>query len=136
MLSTNIKLDKFQPTLARLVERLEIEGAEEREWIVGGVVNLSAVLEYGKHGGVLHRTGVSGSKESGPAAVRVVVKRVEEEVKIDVDEVKNAEEEARRRPEFINPPVKPRALTAASFTASEPDDHPACFKLALQFAFP
>ena len=85
---------------------------------------------------VLHRTGVSGSKESGSAAVRVVVKRVEEEVKIDVDEVKNAFDEARRRSAFINALVKPPALSSASFTPGEPDDHPACFKLALQFAFP
>ena len=34
MLFTNIQLVDFQPTLAWFVERLEIEGAEEREWIM------------------------------------------------------------------------------------------------------
>ena len=32
MLFTNVQLDDFQPTLARFIECLEIEGTEEREW--------------------------------------------------------------------------------------------------------
>ena len=32
MLFTNIQLDDFQPTLARFIKCLEIEGAEEGEW--------------------------------------------------------------------------------------------------------
>ena len=51
---------------------------------------------------------------------------------MSMNEVKNAEDEARRRSAFINALVKPPALSSASFTASEPDDHHACFKLALQ----
>ena len=34
MLFTNIQLDDFQPTLAQFIEHLEIEGAEEHEWIM------------------------------------------------------------------------------------------------------
>ena len=35
------------PTLGRFLERVEIEGAEQREWVMMGVVNVAAVLEYG-----------------------------------------------------------------------------------------
>ncbi|KAG2028897.1 hypothetical protein BDR03DRAFT_1057708, partial [Suillus americanus] len=48
MLFTNIQLDDFPPTLARFLERIEIEGAEEREWIMMAVVNIGAVFEYGR----------------------------------------------------------------------------------------
>ncbi|KIK36462.1 hypothetical protein CY34DRAFT_16369 [Suillus luteus UH-Slu-Lm8-n1] len=34
MLFTNIQLDNFSPTLARFIKRIEIEGAEEHEWIM------------------------------------------------------------------------------------------------------
>lgn len=40
MLFTNIQLDDFYPTLSRFLERLEIEGAEERDWIMMAVVNV------------------------------------------------------------------------------------------------
>jgi protein SMG6 len=35
-------------TLAPFLERLEIEDVEEREWIMMEIINLCAVLEYGK----------------------------------------------------------------------------------------
>jgi protein SMG6 len=34
MLFTNIQLDNFLPTLAHFIERIEIEGAEECEWVM------------------------------------------------------------------------------------------------------
>jgi len=34
--------------MARFIERLSIEGAEERKWIMMAVVNIGAILEYGK----------------------------------------------------------------------------------------
>ncbi|KAJ3525600.1 hypothetical protein NMY22_g10503 [Coprinellus aureogranulatus] len=37
MLFTRIQLDDFQPTLARFIERLDIEGADEKEWIMMGL---------------------------------------------------------------------------------------------------
>ena len=84
MLFTNIQLDDFQPTLARFIERLEIEGAEEREWIMMGVVNIASILEYGRPGGVLRKVGCVGSKEVGghgsqaasAIAMRVQAKKV------------------------------------------------------------
>jgi len=84
MLFTNIQLDDFQPTLARFIERLEIEGAEEREWIMMGVVNIASIMEYGRPGGVLRKVGCVGSKEIGghgsqaasAIAMRVQAKKV------------------------------------------------------------
>jgi hypothetical protein len=78
MLFTNIQMDDFQPTLARFIERLDIEGAEEKEWIMMAIVNITAVLEYGRPSGVLRKLGVVGPKEAaGPqqAAMRVMAKK-------------------------------------------------------------
>ncbi|KAJ7109155.1 hypothetical protein C8R44DRAFT_277493 [Mycena epipterygia] len=92
MLFTNVQLDDFQPTLARFIERLEIEGAEEREWIMMAVVNICAVLEYGKPTGVLKKAGGVGTRDmSGASAVamRVMAKRglaEDDKDKMDVDE--------------------------------------------------
>jgi len=98
MLFTNIQLDDFAPTLARFLERIEIEGAEDREWIMMAVINIGAVLEYGRPGGVLRKIGVVGAREGGSngATVRVVAKKNHgpsahleddgEEKRMDVDE--------------------------------------------------
>jgi len=64
MLFTNIQLDDFQPTLARFIERLEIDGSEEREWIVMGVV-------------VLRKVGSVGLKEVGLQAASAIAMRVQ-----------------------------------------------------------
>ena len=60
MLFTNVQLDDFQPTLARFIERLDIEGAEEKEWIMMGVVNITAIMAYGR------TAGCCGSSVVGP----------------------------------------------------------------------
>ncbi|KAJ7219067.1 hypothetical protein GGX14DRAFT_589783 [Mycena pura] len=92
MLFTNIQLDDFKPTLARFIERLEIEGAEEREWIMMAIVNICAVLEYGKPAGVLKKAGGVGTRDvSGASAVamRVMAKRAhadDDKNKMDVDD--------------------------------------------------
>src|SRR6266540_1844652 len=109
MLFTNIQLDDFQPTLARFVERLEIEGVEEREWIMMAVINITSVLEYGKPNGVLRRLGCFGAKE-GPqaAAMRVMAKKAAagvpgsvrpcpEEERMDVDDEHHQKEFDRDR---------------------------------------
>ena len=80
MLFTNIQLDDFQPTLARFIERLEIEGAEEREWIMMGIVNIASIMEYGRPGGILRKLGCVGSKEiggHGPQAASAIAMRVQ-----------------------------------------------------------
>ena len=79
MLFTNIQLDDFQPTLARFIERLEIEGAEERKWIMMGIVKIASIMEYGRPGGVLRNVGCVGSKEVGghrPQAASAIAMRV------------------------------------------------------------
>jgi len=73
MLFTNIQLDDFVPTLARFLERVEIEGAEEREWVMMGVVNVAAVLEYGRPSGLLRRVGALGGGSLG--AIGVMAKK-------------------------------------------------------------
>ncbi|PVF98027.1 hypothetical protein CPB86DRAFT_705961 [Serendipita vermifera] len=60
MLFTNIQLDDFQPTLARFLERLQLDGAQEREWIMMAAINIAAVLQYGKEDGMIKVVGGTG----------------------------------------------------------------------------
>jgi protein SMG6 len=64
MLFTNIQLDDFAPVLARLMKRLEIDGAEEREWIMMAAVNVCPVSECGRPQGVVRRV-AAGASSSG-----------------------------------------------------------------------
>jgi protein SMG6 len=50
MVFTNVQLDDFAGTLAHFLGRLEMEGEgiEERKWVMMGVVNLGALLDYGR----------------------------------------------------------------------------------------
>ncbi|EAU88181.2 hypothetical protein CC1G_03853 [Coprinopsis cinerea okayama7 len=78
MLFTNIQLDDFQPSLARFIERLTIEGAEEKEWIMMAVVNIASILEYGRPSSLLRKLGVVGPKDASgaqAAAMRVMAKK-------------------------------------------------------------
>ncbi|KAJ6546460.1 hypothetical protein DFH09DRAFT_1171098 [Mycena vulgaris] len=122
MLFTNVQLDDFQPTLARFIERLEIEGAEEREWIMMAVVNVCAVLEYGKPTGILKKAGgVSTRDMSGASAIRVMAKRGlndDDKDKMDVD-VEGVQQTS-------------PAMSDAEAAATEP---PAAFRFALQLLF-
>ena len=80
MLFTNIQLDNFQPTLARFIKHLEIEGTEEREWIMMWIINIASIMEYGRPGGVLRKVGCVGSKEvsgHGPQAASAIAMRVQ-----------------------------------------------------------
>jgi protein SMG6 len=81
MLFTNIQLDDFQSILARFIERLELDGAQEREWIMMAVMNIGAVFEYGRPGGILRRTSGIATRENdamsghSQSAVKVVTKK-------------------------------------------------------------
>lgn len=129
MLFTNIQLDDFQPTLARFVERLQIEGAEEREWIMMAVVNISAILEYGKPAGVMKSAGGVGTRAGDPgtqqgATMKVMAKKVSDEEKMDVDEAGGR--------------VGAEAMQSSPpMSEVEPDtpDYPPSFKFALQLTF-
>ncbi|KAG8969236.1 hypothetical protein FRC03_003761 [Tulasnella sp. 419] len=70
MLFTRIQLDDFKPTLARFMERLELDpvSVSESEWIMMAVMNIASVLEYGKADGVIKKLLNQGSSASGVAA--------------------------------------------------------------------
>ncbi|KAL1728623.1 hypothetical protein EV714DRAFT_285553 [Schizophyllum commune] len=90
MLFTNIQMDDFQPSLARLLERLTIDGAEEREWIMMAISNIGALLEYGKPTGLLRKAGAVRTREAvgaGMSAASVrLAKRAAEEDRMEVDD--------------------------------------------------
>jgi protein SMG6 len=163
MLFTNIQLDDFQPTLARFIERLEIEGAEEREWIMMGIVNIASIMEYGRPGGVLRKVGCVGSKEvGGPQAASAIAMRVQakkvaagilesktmlggvDEERMDVDEEHNVHPLShhllRSMDCVMRSPTLPEA-EAEPQTGGAPEDsngipdHPPVFKFALQLVF-
>jgi hypothetical protein len=68
MLFTNIQLDDFSPTLARLLGHLSIEGPGAREGTMMPAINIGALLEYGRPQGVLRRADVLGQLDRNPAA--------------------------------------------------------------------
>jgi protein SMG6 len=90
MLFTNIQLDDFTPTLARLLERLSIEEPEAREWTMMAAINIGALLEYGRPQDVLRCADVLGQLDRNPAAAATVTKvkltrRTHTDEKMDVD---------------------------------------------------
>ncbi|KAF9036720.1 hypothetical protein BJ165DRAFT_602423 [Panaeolus papilionaceus] len=134
MLFTNIQLDDFQPTLSRFIERLEIEGAQERDWIMMGVTNIASVFEYGRPSGLLRRVGCVGLKEAnGPqaaAAMRVMAKKAAAGVpgstnpdEMDVDQDQNGDA-------TMKSPSIPSAESQLSA-----DAQPLALKYALQLTF-
>ena len=63
--------------MARFIERLAIECVEEREWLMMAVMNIGAILEYGKAGGMVRRFGGLGAKEGANAAGGALQAQVE-----------------------------------------------------------
>ena len=136
MLFTNIQLDSFNAAMARFVERLAIEGAEEREWLTMATINICGILEYGS---VVRRCGGLGTKDGGNVQAQVeftmmrvmakktaagvpgsVPKPIEEE-KMDADgDGKDKDNKS---------PVIPPAEEASDV------DLPQAFKYALQLTF-
>ena len=77
MLFTHIQLDDFHPTLARFLERLQLDGAQERDWIMMAVVNVGALLEYGKSDALLRPSpSDAGSSISTAAKKRELVAKM------------------------------------------------------------
>ncbi|KAH6918955.1 hypothetical protein BKA70DRAFT_1458601 [Coprinopsis sp. MPI-PUGE-AT-0042] len=134
MLFTNIQLDDFQPSLARFIERLNIEGAEEKEWIMMGTVNIAAILEYGRPSGLLRKLGVVGPKDANvaqAAAMRVMAKKaaagvpgavVPQEDRMEVD----GDEQVTRSPIL---------LMSGQSPSSDTPELPPALSLALQLTF-
>ncbi|KIJ69496.1 hypothetical protein HYDPIDRAFT_79483 [Hydnomerulius pinastri MD-312] len=133
MLFTNIQLDDFTPTLARFLERLEIEGAEEREWIMMATVNIGAIMEYGRPGGVLRKVGGTGvTRDGAPAApIRVVAKRS--------TAVRHDEDGEEKRMEVDDDGTKPSPgqvqISPALSDVGLPLELPQTFKFAMELAF-
>ncbi|RDB24144.1 hypothetical protein Hypma_008825 [Hypsizygus marmoreus] len=133
MLFTHIQLDDFAPTLARFIERLEIEDAEERDWLMMGVINVASLFEYGKPGSVLGRV---GGKEPGVATVVITKPALNagggDDEKMDVDEP--------RRTSPLAPPARSTHQISPATSEAEADETPAreyptSFKYALQITF-
>lgn len=121
---TNVQLDDFQLTVARFIERLEIEGAEECEWIMMAAVNICAVLEYGKPTGVLKKAGGVGTRDmcgASAVAIRVMAKRGLAE---DDKDKKDVDEESMQQ-------------TSPAMSEAEPaaTEGPAPFRFGLQLLF-
>jgi hypothetical protein len=72
MLFTNIQLDNFSPTLARLPERLSIEEPEAQERTMMAAINIGALLENGRPQDVSLHARAMGQRD--PAAVVAVNK--------------------------------------------------------------
>ncbi|KAA1471246.1 hypothetical protein DENSPDRAFT_776086 [Dentipellis sp. KUC8613] len=150
MLFTNIQLDDFAPTLARLMERLAIEDPEEREWTMMAAINISAILEFGKQG-TMYRTGALGSIDerkgsAGAAANGAKVKLAKrangadegDDKKMDVDgeerrgSMEHGPAGAGTSPRPAATVQESPALSEASAQGTEP---PPAFNLALQLTF-
>jgi protein SMG6 len=129
MLFTNIQLDDFQSTLSRLLERLQIEEIEERDWMMMAVVNIGSVLEYGRPTAVLKQ--ISGIVPAIPPLPKSRTSSKKEERRdsdrMDID----AEEEDVKMfvVDGISLPVFAKANT-------DPDgDLPVHLRLSLQLTF-
>ncbi|KAH9028113.1 hypothetical protein EDB85DRAFT_2074672 [Lactarius pseudohatsudake] len=118
MLFTNIQLDDFSSTLARLVERLRIEEPEGREWAMMAAVNIGALLEYGRPQGFLRRSGVLG-QDRNPAAIAAATK-VKLAKKAQADERMEVDGEERRRSSDVDA-SNPQALSAIQISPALSD---------------
>ncbi|KAF8448043.1 hypothetical protein L210DRAFT_3441767 [Boletus edulis BED1] len=132
MLFTNIDLDDFAPTLSRFLERLEIEGAEERQWIMMAVTNIGALLEYSRPGGVLRRAGGAGTRDAtSTIPFRVFTKR-----NVPAQPEEDPEE---KRMDVDDDAAKPESLkTQTSPVLSDPPlsiELSQAFKYAMQLSF-
>ncbi|KAF6764811.1 hypothetical protein DFP72DRAFT_985932 [Ephemerocybe angulata] len=146
MLFTNIQLDDFQPTLARFIERLDIEGAEEKEWIMMAAVNITAILEYGRASSLMRKLGVVGPKDAAgtqqAASVRVMRKKAAAGVPGAVsppggEDMMDVDDDYRReRDQIMRSPAlhQLKPMTPPSPTTELPDCPPA-LNYAMQLTF-
>lgn len=143
MIFTNIQLDHFQPTLGRFIERLKIEGAEEKEWIMMAIINISGIMEYGRPSGLLRKLGVVGPKEPAgtqqAATIRVMAKKaaagVPGAVNPSAEDMMDVDGDQRReRDPTTNSPGRAEQLTPPYPNADLPDCPPGLHH-ALQLTF-
>jgi len=131
MLFTNIQLDDFQSTLSRLLERLQIEEIEERDWMMMAVVNIGSVLEYGRPTAVLKQ--ISGIVPTIPPLPKSRVSSKREERK-DSDRMDVDAEEEDIKMGIVADGATSSPLIAKADTDQD-GDLPMHLKLSLQLAF-
>lgn len=144
MLFTGVRLDDHDLTLSLFMERLRLEDAEERDWIMMAVINIATILESGEPNGFLHATGGMAALQRTPddrascccvSSKNMVVKKMDEmEVDddlVDLDKDMTAE---------IN--VKQNSVLNISSLLSQSSEYstaetvpPLTFTYALQLAF-
>ncbi len=129
MLFTNIQLDDFSQTLARLLERLSIEEPEGREWTMMAAINIGALLEYGRPQGVLRRAGVLGQPDRNPTASTAGTK-VKLARKAQADDKMEVDGDERSRSSDMT--VKAQGPPTDAAASQEP---PFAFKMAQELTF-
>ena len=130
MLFTKIQLEGFHPTLSRLLDRLQIEEIEERDWMMMAVINIGSVLEYGRPTAVLN--GISDIVPTIPPLPksRTSSKKEEREDPDRMDD--NAEEDDIKMGAVADEATS--STTIAMGDAGQDDLH-VHLKLSLQLAF-
>jgi len=152
MLLTKIQLDDFHPTLARFFERLQLEpgSVSESEWIMMAVLNIGAVLEYGRPEGIIRKAGgfvgatattsktkstdkpqskssrgdqMEGVVTNGPSQTMDDDRQMAEPEPFDLNE------------DRTNVAAAMEALSTNSTMSLNPDDLPYTLRLALQLMF-
>ncbi|KAF4578661.1 hypothetical protein EYR40_001189 [Pleurotus pulmonarius] len=93
MLFTASGLDNFDPILVRLLEKIAVDGAEEKDWIMMAVLNIGAVLEYGNPEGTLKQAGIASIEDFAPQPQSTSMK---DEMDVDEVNIPTTESEAKR----------------------------------------
>jgi protein SMG6 len=123
MLFTNIQLDDFQPTLSRFLERLQIEGVEERDWIMMGIINIASLFEYGRTTAVLYP--ICGFTGSAAAQQKLRLAKKEERKDSDRMEVDDGDDVKMIAADSVSDSPKMKEATVE-------DDLPVHLRLSLQ----
>jgi protein SMG6 len=70
MLFTSVQLDDFRPNLSHFIGHLNLEGAEEKEWIMMGIINIAArILQYECPSDLLRKPNVAKAAAGIPGVV-------------------------------------------------------------------
>ncbi|GJE97087.1 hypothetical protein PsYK624_132970 [Phanerochaete sordida] len=143
MIFTNIQLDDFKGVLARFEEKLQIEGeeVEEREWLMMAIVNIGALLEYGRPTAILRRVSGVTSRENIPGSspspilngkVKMARRPEPEEKTMDVDDEDDPTGANGLRAMAIS---QDSPVVVETDAASSESDLPMGLKYALQLTF-
>lgn len=158
MLFTRIQLDDFEPSIARFKERLQLYASEvsEVDWTMMAVLNVCALLEYGRPEGVLRRicgwssqtTHVHGASRPGSSrAPRPEAKRADSmgldgtsaADRMQVDSVVDADPEDIQDDRMVDVSATlsgpMEALSTSNGASQGSDELPPSLRLALRLTF-